>query len=292
MSLALPSMIIWVLGIPAAVLFYMQKNKQNLLEIDNKLRFGFLCSGYKKKTFYWEFLIVYRKIFVICIAVFLSNVSIGIQALTVLIVLISALYAQVNIRPFTHEILNIMESRAIFSANITIYCGLFYLTKDIDETSKYFFFIVIMIVNFFFLSYWGYYLTHEGLKVLKRNIGFLRSRYDREDGYSDFLTEVPLAKKVTIDEDQVKFSLLNPTSSHQVSVDIPNSLTSLYKKMMYNTIILEDNHDLYGNIYKANRRDLGLDLTERSLVINELPSIEYNIRSSGIDSDDDEEYRL
>jgi hypothetical protein len=77
-----------------------------------------------------------------------------------------------------------------------------------------------------------------------------------------------------------------------VSVEIPNSLPSLYKKMMYNPIILEDNHDLYRNIYKANRRDLSLDLTERSLVINQLPSIEYNIRSSGIDSDDDEEYRL
>ena len=294
MSLTIPCIIIWVLGIPAAVLYYMYKHEQNLQGIDNKLRFGFLYTGYKKKTFYWEFVILYRKILVISIAVFLSNVSISIQALTALIVLISSLYAQVSIKPFSHEILNIMEARAIFAANMTIYCGLFYLTDDINETAEYFFFIVILIANFFFLSYWGYYLSQEGWIILKKSIGFLRRRYDKEDGYPDFLTEVPLAKKVRIDEDLTKCTLVNPTPSYQVSAQIPNDLTSLYKEVLSNPIIPEDAADVYGIISKTNRRHRSSAFTDRSFVINELPTIDYALRSSRIDpdEDEDEEYRI
>lgn len=36
-------------------------------------QYGFLYKGYKVKYFYWEVVIMYRKILIICIAVFISR---------------------------------------------------------------------------------------------------------------------------------------------------------------------------------------------------------------------------
>jgi len=50
--------------------------------------------------------------------------------------------------------LNQMEFRSILVATVTIYCGLFYLTEDLDETTKIILFATIIIANFYFLLYW------------------------------------------------------------------------------------------------------------------------------------------
>jgi hypothetical protein len=47
-----------------------------------------------------------------------------------------------------------MELRAIMVAIITIYSGLFYLTKDIDEVTEILLFIVILIANAYFILLW------------------------------------------------------------------------------------------------------------------------------------------
>lgn len=150
-SVALPSIIVWGIGIPSTCLYFLWKNHRNLESISVRLRFGFLFNGYKNRSYYWEFVILYRKILIICCAVFLANVSTSIQALTVMILLLLCLHIQVQNKPFIGDVLNQMEGRSIFVAAITIYCGLYYLTGDLDEWAKIVFFIVILAVNLFFL---------------------------------------------------------------------------------------------------------------------------------------------
>lgn len=69
--LATPTVITWVLGVPAVVLFFLSKRKNNLDSLNNRIKFGFIFNGFHKRTFYWEFLILYRKIIIISISVFL-----------------------------------------------------------------------------------------------------------------------------------------------------------------------------------------------------------------------------
>jgi len=49
----------------------MTKNKDKLSTVSVKQQFGFLFNGYKRHNYYWEIVIMYRKVFCIFVAVFL-----------------------------------------------------------------------------------------------------------------------------------------------------------------------------------------------------------------------------
>ena len=66
LAVALPSIVIWGIGVPALCLTLLYtKFKKRLNEVNVKVRFGFLYNGYEKQEYYWEFVIMYRKIAVI-----------------------------------------------------------------------------------------------------------------------------------------------------------------------------------------------------------------------------------
>jgi hypothetical protein len=153
--IALPSIAVWGIGVPAICLvFLIQRFRSRLKEITVKVRFGFLYNGYEEHTFYWEFVIMYRKIMIIACSVFLGTISIPVQALTCFLVLIVALHLQNQIQPFDRYELNQMEIRAIIVATVTIYCGLYYLTDDLNEVSKINLFVIMIVSNVYFLVYW------------------------------------------------------------------------------------------------------------------------------------------
>lgn len=62
----------WGLGIPAFAFLLLQREKENLKKISVKEKYGFLYNGYQKRYYYWEVVIMYRKIMVIFIAVFVA----------------------------------------------------------------------------------------------------------------------------------------------------------------------------------------------------------------------------
>ena len=72
-SVALPSIVLWGLGIPIFGLIQIFLNKENLEKISVRKKYGFLYRGYKKTFYYWDILIMYRKIFIIALAVFLRD---------------------------------------------------------------------------------------------------------------------------------------------------------------------------------------------------------------------------
>jgi hypothetical protein len=57
-----------------------------------KRTLGFLYLGYVDHKFYWEFVILYRKISIAFISVFLVSISIDVQALAVMCVLLTSFY--------------------------------------------------------------------------------------------------------------------------------------------------------------------------------------------------------
>jgi hypothetical protein len=50
-----------------------QKEKEEIVQL--KMKYGFLFSGYDARTYFWEVIIMYRKILIIATSVFLSTVS-------------------------------------------------------------------------------------------------------------------------------------------------------------------------------------------------------------------------
>jgi hypothetical protein len=67
---------VWGLGIPAMIYALMAKEKERLDTDAAKIRYGFLYNGYKRDAYFWEIVVMYRKIVCLFIAVFLKPIGI------------------------------------------------------------------------------------------------------------------------------------------------------------------------------------------------------------------------
>eukprot|EP00347_Sterkiella_histriomuscorum_P017868 403347667 len=175
---ALPSIFLWGLGIPFFAFILMLKVKNNLDLIEVREKFGFLYRGYRNDFYYWEIVIMYRKILIIFIAVFVKNFGVIAQALVVFIVLIAFLMTNTEKQPFSTKALNDLETLSLITSMITIYCGIFFVINKpqswIDQNPDYskgaislsdavqkFFFAVILISNISFFAFWCFKMYQE-----------------------------------------------------------------------------------------------------------------------------------
>ena len=149
----IPAVVVWVFAVPLLCLGILIRNRREQDEVWVKMQYGFLITGYRRETYYWEFVILFRKIAVICCSVFITN-TIPIQALAVQLILAVCFFLQFSVAPYFSLHLNAMEVRAILVADVTIYCGLFYLTDKLSSFGSWLFFACIVVSNVVFLVYW------------------------------------------------------------------------------------------------------------------------------------------
>ena len=97
------------------------------MKMEVKEKYGFLYNGYRKQYYYWEVIIMYRKIIIIFIAVFVSNFGYITQALLIFILVIVFLIINMKLKPFGQVALNDLETLSLTATMITVYCGLFFM---------------------------------------------------------------------------------------------------------------------------------------------------------------------
>ena len=56
-----------------AAFLALYKNREGLQTSEIKEQFGFLYNGYRKSSYYWEIVIIFRKLTIIFISVFLQS---------------------------------------------------------------------------------------------------------------------------------------------------------------------------------------------------------------------------
>jgi hypothetical protein len=211
LAVVLPVLVIWGLLVPILVLLYLVRNRRELSEINMKLRFGFLYNGFKQSKFYWEFVIMFRKIIIICIVVFIGNQSIPIQALTLVFLLLNFLVLQYLTRPYANTELNQMEFRSVLVASVTIFCGLYYLTKDLGNVAKVLFFLVMLLVNLYFLSYFASNLF-RAVAVKLANLHPLLRRILRQPLPNPYpgvrAQEPPVSRQSVMISDEMSYTLV------------------------------------------------------------------------------------
>lgn len=129
-------MVVWGLGIPFFAFLLLTGIRKQLDKIESREKLGFLYRGYRKDYYFWEIIIMYRKITLICISVFISSYGIIAQALIVFIILVSFLFFNMKREPFQTRVLNDLETLSLVTSMVTIYCGLFYLSDIPEEWIK------------------------------------------------------------------------------------------------------------------------------------------------------------
>jgi len=78
-----------------------------------KTRYGFLFAGYKPQRFFWEIVIMYRKVLIIMASVFLSTVSSESQVLVVIFIIVLSMFLQIRFSPYYTDTLNQMENYSL-----------------------------------------------------------------------------------------------------------------------------------------------------------------------------------
>ncbi|CDW82066.1 UNKNOWN [Stylonychia lemnae] len=150
-------------------------------------KLGFLYRGYRKKYHYWEIIIMYRKILLIFISVFVSAFGVMAQALIVFLVFILFLIVNLKTKPFSTIALNDLETVSLVTSMVTIYCGLFFISNtkqsqiDLDpelsnkalqlsDNVLLALFAIILISNCIFFFYWLYKMLFEVRGKIMRSI--------------------------------------------------------------------------------------------------------------------------
>ena len=220
LSVGIPGLAVWVFGVPLACLGVLIKYRRRQDELWIRMQYGFLISGYTRRCFYWEFVILYRKVLIIICAVFINN-SIQLQALTIQIVLLFAFFLQLLIQPYTTRQLNMTETLAILVADVTIYCGLYYLTMELSEAASWVLFLIIVAVNIAFVIYWLYTLIRSAWDPISSAVPVL-GRVLRPDYFRD--------------EDIEQFLELSKLGSSPIVASFDFSLAQCKRKMLCNSL--------------------------------------------------------
>jgi hypothetical protein len=190
--ISVPSITVWIFGLPTLCLFILYKKKAVLYtEHLTQLKFSFLYKGYHPEWYFWEFVILYRKVAVVCASVFLSTVSVTVQALSVLAVFLISLFFQLQVRPFLSAQFNRLELKSILVSAVTIYSGLYYQTNSLCECYaaievKILLFVVIISSNVYFLISWA-------CNIVPMIIGTLRRRFS----HANHRVSPPVQEKIS-----------------------------------------------------------------------------------------------
>ena len=153
----MPNFFYWAIFFPLFCLFYLIKNSKNLEKTHLKMKMGFLYLGYKPRLYFWEFIIMYRKIITLAVTMLPDSQKLAKGVIVLFITTVSLAY-HISERPFIVSKLNQIEYSAILVSTVTIYVGLFYLDDSFGENMKAFFFIIILFTNIRFFLIWFYYV--------------------------------------------------------------------------------------------------------------------------------------
>ena len=205
LTLALPGIIVWILGLPTVCLIILIKTKKSLGDLGTKIKYSFLYKGYVSGLYFWEFCILYRKILVVCISVFLTTVSLLAQALTMLAVLLVSLYAQQYFHPFNSHSFNVLETRSLLASLLTLFGGLFFYTKAMstfytDLAIEVLLFAAILAADGLFAYTWLSFVGPSLINSIKQKLAAIAKRY-RVNPVSTIKTVLEESSKISVIEE-------------------------------------------------------------------------------------------
>jgi hypothetical protein len=128
LALGVPMLILYVFALPAGLFFLLRSHKESIVKLEPSImmRFGFLFRGYKINSYYWEVVVIGRKVVLIGLSCF-SAMAFRTQSLLALLVVFVSLGLHLTVKPFEIEtpMFNVFETWSITVSFVTFYCGQF-----------------------------------------------------------------------------------------------------------------------------------------------------------------------
>lgn len=150
--LGLPSLLIWVLGFPLVFVVLLRGAPRETPV--TKLRYGFFYSGYKDHFFFWEALVIFRKVTVKAVSVVLSHSEPIQRVMAANTVIVLMLALQLNFQPYESLRINRIETLSMAANFLTLTLGAFFNSQN-SQAVQNLLFTSIVSANCAFLIYWG-----------------------------------------------------------------------------------------------------------------------------------------
>lgn len=195
--------VFYCIGMPLTLFFYLKK-----YSITRKTKFRFISLGFKKRFWYWEFVILLRKI---CL-IFTVTARVELQPLIGAIIILIAIHLHLVFRPFhpANPILRNFETLSLIISFITCIFGIFFVSDSLTDVEFYSIAYILFFINLFclfgFIYYIGYYIksTEDVIGNAKRSISrFVRSSFSLQASYWDEGERSSNKNMVRMDDDKL-----------------------------------------------------------------------------------------
>lgn len=173
----IPSMFIWCIVLPVGMVVLLVKYKSKLKTPDNKVRFSFLCKGYKNQLFFWQFLIIFKKYFILIESVLFSQENPALPAIAVLLCLLIYIILQIYFKPYLKGSLNATEMLAVGSSITMLLAGLIGSGIDSEMSPVV---TVFVVITFLILASFFMYLVVQVIYAIIKESKWMKKYEDKK----------------------------------------------------------------------------------------------------------------
>ena len=169
LGLGLTSLVIWIILLPSLIVIILKRNQKKLNTAKVAKKYSFIYNGYSNKKYYWELVVMIRKITIICIIIFAGMHSTNLQIFLCFIAIFLSYMIQVANNPYSNNALNELEKASLFSLGVVTVCALYF---QIIENEKAFDILVLILGvfgNLYFLVYFARLFLLLQIVKLKNN---------------------------------------------------------------------------------------------------------------------------
>ncbi|KAK3240275.1 hypothetical protein CYMTET_49875 [Cymbomonas tetramitiformis] len=160
LALGVPGIFLVALGIPAGTFALLYYNHADLSNFEFKSLFGFLYDGYEDQFFYFESVVMGRKLMILAI-MYLLDSSEDVQALSMFTVVLFTLILHIWTLPWINNNIDKLEYRSHLVVTSTLLVGLFITTQALDEYLLLALVFIILVINCVFCINAGIFITAE-----------------------------------------------------------------------------------------------------------------------------------
>ena len=188
---------IYVVVLPGWLMAIMYRDRALFLAEDEETirTFGFAINAFKAEFFYWQFVIMYRKIAQMTLITLSRPAGIVVQAQLALMVSMVATGVHLQMKPFKNELVNNLEKVSLGSFAITAWVGVLMSQSEVKTEGHWGMVMTttILMVNTFALLYVLYALATQGCSRIQEKVNELRES-QLPDAPPTSMTDIELAE--------------------------------------------------------------------------------------------------
>ncbi|GFR39670.1 hypothetical protein Agub_g141 [Astrephomene gubernaculifera] len=161
-AVGFPGLVLFCLGVPAASAAWLRHSARRgrLNDRDFSDRYGFLYEDYSRQYYFWESVIMLRKLLVVGLLIVTNSEDDIVQVLSVLGVVVFAGALHAVCRPFETPRFNRLESLSLGATALILYLSCFFLV-DLPDRAKEGLSVIIVLINVGMLGWFCYCVAIE-----------------------------------------------------------------------------------------------------------------------------------